>query len=332
MVSSLPPIRESDIVPQAWTDDLEWLQRAEIRDSPRLQQDYHMTRFDFHLSHIYPLPRFPLSRNPHEPEIEEYILSARRNRFFLWRPQETNDALQYTCTPWSLQGLHTALNKPDEELITQVVRKWNPLPPSPESIIPWPFPSLPTDWYTDQDDVMCDHLVNDFRIWDLHNRRPIAFYVSSSGNEDADLFMSDKEFYLYKPFHDELYEVPDLKEQKNLRKLARAPDYEGLELIRLGPAEMFGGRRSLDNIPLGWMQLPWDPEQQVLGLPPRCDDLYKAAVLSTNKGTRHIIEVGYEYYVYFQPERVASRIEAPEGLEQILRTMRLGLSLDLRDP
>lgn len=49
-------------------------------------------------------------------------------------------------------------------------------------------------------------------------------------------------------------------------------------------------------------------------------------------GTRHIIEVEYEYYLYFEPEQVVSQIEAPEGLEGILRTMRSGLLLDLRDP
>ena len=291
-----------------------------------------MPRFHFDLSHIDPLPRFPLSRNPLKANTDEYILSAGIKRFLLWRPQETDDALQLICTPWSLQGLHAALNRPGEELITQVVGKWNRKPPTPESIIPWPLPSLPPDWYTTEKHVMCDHLVDDFHIWDLHNRRPIAFYASKSGDEDADLFKSDGEFYLFKPFHDELYEIPDLKEKENLRKLATAPDYEGLRLIELGPAEMFGGRRTLDNLPPGWIQMPWDMEQQVFGLPPRCDDLYKAAVLSNNKGTRHIIEVGYEYYVYFEPERVASRIEAPEGLEKILRTMRSGLSHDLRDP
>ena len=105
----------------------------------------------------------------------------------------------------------------------------------------------------------------------------------------------------------------DFQDARNLPKLASAPDYHGLQLIPVGPAEIFGGRRSLDGttIPEGWKQMPWDPLKRVLGLPARCYDYDPAAVLSTADGTRHIIEVEFEYYLWFEPEQIVSRIEAP---------------------
>ncbi|MDI1485581.1 MAG: hypothetical protein OHK93_000719 [Ramalina farinacea] len=281
-----------------------------------------MNRLEFHLCLIP------------APQSEQYILSGRRNRFLIWCPQNADLPLQYICTPWSVEGLRNALNTPGEKLVIQPIRQWDFTSPTPGDIYPWPFANVPPDWYIDEDDVLCDHYTTDFRIWDLHNRQPIAFYCSQSGNEDADLFTSDDQFYLYKPFHDEIFEMPDLKDQDKLRKLGEAPDFDSLQLIRLGPAEMFGGCRTLDEttIPDGWTQLPWDPAKQVSGLPTHCRHLYTTAVLSTVECTRHILEIGYEYYLWFEPEQTVSKIEAPKGLEWILRTIRSGLLLHLRDP
>lgn len=324
----------SDDLPQVWDDELHSCQLAQNRDSARLESEYHIYGLEFHLCRIEPRPKHPLSRIRPVPQVEEYILSARHNRYFIWGPRNTEHPLQYIRTPWSLKGLLSALNNANEELVTQPVHRWYPTAPSPEDITPWPFTSLPHDWTNRIPIVLCDHRATDFRDYDRTRRHPILYYHSGSGEEDANLFESEGNFYLYKPYYEHLFEMPDLQYPQNLHKLGSAPDYHGLQLIPVGPAEIFGGRRSLNGttIPQGWNQMPWDPARRVLGLPARCYDYDLTSVLSTADGTRHIIEVESEYYLWFGPEQVVSKIEAPKGLEGILRTTRSGLLLDLRDP
>lgn len=163
----------------------------------------------------------------------------------------------------------------------------------------------------------------------------MLYYPGASEEDAANLFESEGTFYLLKPCEEDLFELPDLHDDpRNLQKLGGAPEYHGLQLVPVGPAEISGGRRSLDGttVPEGWKQLPWDPTVHVVGLPARCYRLEIAAVISTADGTRHVIEADYEYYLSFEPEKVVSKIEAPGGLEEILRIIRSGSILSLTDP
>ena len=331
---TFPGLRSAD--PSGlWEDDFYSCQLAQTRDKAMLENEYHIYELEFLLCHVFPLPKYPLSRIRPEPKIEEYILSAHHNRYFIWCPLlKTEHRLQYILTPWSLKGLLNALNNPNEELVTRPIEIWDSAPPTPEDITPWPLTSLPHGWTDSRLSVLCYHAHSDFRNYDIHRRHPMLFYPSAGGYEDASFFESEGNFYIYKTWSEDLFELPDLQDPANLAKLGGAPDYAGLRLIEVGVAEMFGGRRSLEGtrVPEGWEQLPWDSTSRVVGLPDRCYDADVAAVLSNSDGTRHVIEVGEEYYLWFEPEEVVSKIEAEGGLEEILRTMRAGMLLDLRDP
>ena len=179
--------KKFDDPPQFWGDELHSCQLAQNRDSARLESEYHIYGLDFHICHT-PVPRF-----------EEYILSAHHNRFFIWCPYNTDHPLQYIRTPWSLRGLLSALNDPNEELVTQPIEVWDSTPPTPEDIKPWPLASLPHGWTDSHLSVMCDYRASNFRDFDIHRRHPIIYYPSVSGDEDASLFERDGALYLYKP-------------------------------------------------------------------------------------------------------------------------------------
>ena len=295
---------------QAWTDYRPACEFAEDRDKDRLHQDYNVRGFTFCLSHIRPSQQF-----------EDYILLHSRIRFFLWSP--IKGELQYIRTPWSLKGLHIALNS-GEILETQRIRRWNHYPPGIKDILP--CPTAPKDWLKEHDFLLATFECQDFRLWDLHNCKPMLFYNSRSGDDDADFFHSEDNFYLYLPFHGVLYEVPEIKEDPaKFANLGTAPEYVGLQLNKLGPAEIFGGRRILDQaaIPSGWTQLPWNPDQQVPVLPPRCKYRNTSNVLTSDDGKTQLIESDDEYFMWFMPENIVSQIAAPLGLEAILRDLRL---------
>ncbi|MDI1489508.1 MAG: hypothetical protein OHK93_008787 [Ramalina farinacea] len=295
---------------QAWTNYRPACEFAENRDKNRLHQDYNVRGFTFCLSHIRP-----------SQQIEDYILLHSRMRFFLWSP--IKGELQFIRTPWNLQGLHIALNS-GENLKTQLMRKWNHNAPGVKDIMP--CPPAPQDWLKEHSFLLATFECQDFRLWDLHNCKPMVFYNSRSGDDDADFFHSEGNFYLYLPFHGVLYEVPEIKDDPTkFAKLGTAPEYEGLQLNKLGPAEIFGGRRILDQaaIPSGWTQLPWNPDQQVPVLPPRCKWRNTSNVLTSDDAKSQIIESDDEYFMWFVPENRVSQVAAPLGLEEILRDLRL---------
>lgn len=72
-VSSLSPISESVDPAEVWEDDRYSCQLAQNRDNARLENEYHIYELEFHLCHIFPRPKHPLSRIRPPPKIEEYI-------------------------------------------------------------------------------------------------------------------------------------------------------------------------------------------------------------------------------------------------------------------
>ena len=306
---SLAALEDSEDSPssQAWTDCPRTCEIAKDRDKDRLGQDYDMGVFAFHLSLIR-----------QSQKIEEYIVSYRSTRFFIWSP--IKGELQYIRTPWSLKGLHLALNS-EEQLQTQLVQKWKDTTPGVQDILP--CPPAPKDWVRDHGNLLAPMSLRD---WDLHHPQPILFYDSYSGDEDAHFFKSDGSFYLYFPFHGFVYELPEMKDDfPNLKTLGTVPGSEGPHLKKCGPAEFFGGRRVLDQaaIPRGWTQLPWNPDQQVTVLPPRCRYRNTQNILTSYDGKTQLIECEDEYFMWFVPEKRVSQIVAPLGLEGILRNLRL---------
>ena len=300
---------------QAWTDSRGPCELAKARDMERLVRDYNIRGLSFQLSHIIP-----------RQKIEEYILSRFSNRFFLWLPNESE--LRFIRTPWSLKGLQTALNS-GEPLETQVMRKWDYSQPGVEDEMPCLPP--PKDWDKDPINLFA---AMDLRQWDLYHRKPILYYNSYSGDEDADFFYSEGHFYLYLPFHDWLYEMPDMNlyDPAQFAKLGTAGHYfKNLKLKKLGPAEFLGGRRVLNQaaIPPGWIQEVWDEKQPGPALPARCKNLPSSHVLTSEYGKTQIIEVGDEYFKWSVIENRLFPIVAPNGLEGILRRLRSDSRLEL---
>ncbi|KAL9638131.1 MAG: hypothetical protein Q9164_001751 [Protoblastenia rupestris] len=301
--------------PAGWKNDARMIELS-VADRTRLSEAYCMHGL---------IGR--LAMEDHHP----WLLISDLNRFFLWS-RSSNDLFQIR-TPYNLLGIFRALDHPSPRLELVRIDPETLAGPTADDIERYPAELVPEGWSDEERDLLCGHEAFDLGIYGLHARRPIFSYENSSGSDDMEFFRCEQHYYIYRLCQATLYQIlePDMSQSQNFELLSRAPDFEGMELVKVAWAEVHGGPRRLreEEIPAGWTQgtlgvdIEGDMPEFCLTSPP------PTRVLTSRGETEviHLVEWATQCYFWAPQINRFVLIDEPGGLYDVLELLRAGTRL-----